>query len=140
MMDRYQEVLGFNDTEWKAVQPLVEDVMAKQRASRTGGGMMMMMGRGRGGGAQQGGRQQGGQQGDRQRRGGMFGGEPDQTVVALQEALESGASKSDIKTKLAAVRASRKKNEEALKKSQQTLLLALSPEQEARCVLAGLLP
>lgn len=137
MMDRYQEALEFNDAEWKAVRPLLEDVMEKQRnttMSRFGG--MMMMGRGQ---RPQGGRQ-GGQPGDRQGRRGFGGREPDPAMTALQETLESGdASASEIKGKLAALRKSRAKKEAALAASQEKLREVLTLQQEAKLVAAGML-
>ena len=139
MMDRYQEVLEFDDAEWKAVRPLLEDVMAKQREATTGRfGGMMMMGRRQQGGQQ--GARQGGQQGDRQNRRGFGGREPDAAMTALQETLESAnPSASEIKSKLEAVRQSRAKKEAALAAAQKKLQACLTTEQEAKLVLAGML-
>ncbi|MGA9452422.1 MAG: hypothetical protein WBW41_13890, partial [Verrucomicrobiia bacterium] len=53
MMDNIREQLGFtNDTDWNAVQPLVQKVTDAQREAMSGrfGGMGRMFGRNRGGG------------------------------------------------------------------------------------------
>ena len=56
MMDNIREQLGFtNDTDWNAVQPLVQKVMDARRDVGFGGGMGRMFGRNRGGGGGNGG-------------------------------------------------------------------------------------
>ena len=46
MMDSIQDQLGFtNDTDWSAVQPLVQKVMDARRDVGVGGGMGRMFGR-----------------------------------------------------------------------------------------------
>src|SRR6185312_5566710 len=76
MMDRTRERLGVtNDTDWSAIQPLVQKVMdARRDAAAFGrGGFGGLGGRGGGGGG-------GG--------GGQFGGQPDPDRDALQQALD----------------------------------------------------
>jgi hypothetical protein len=117
MMERYQEQLGFSDAEFKAIQPLIEDVQTKQREARGGRGGMMFGGRGGRGG-----------------RGGNQDADPE--LEALQSAIESG---SNIEAKLAAFRAARDKKEADLKKAQDTLKSVLTVKQEAQAVLMGMI-
>jgi hypothetical protein len=117
MMERYQEQLGFSDAEFKAIQPLIEDVQTKQREARGGFGGMMFGGRGGRGG-----------------RGGNQDADPE--LEALQSAIESG---SNIEAKLAAFRAARDKKEADLKKAQDTLKSVLTVKQEAQAVLMGMI-
>jgi len=117
MMERYQEQLGFSDAEFKAIQPLIEDVQTKQREARGGRGGMMFGGRGGRGG-----------------RGGNQDADPE--LEALQSAIESG---SNIEAKLAAFRAARDKKEADLKKAQDTLKSVLTVKQEAQAVLMGII-
>jgi hypothetical protein len=117
MMERYQEQLGFSEAEFKAIQPLIEDVQTKQRDARGGRGGMMFGGRGGRGG-----------------RGGNQDADPE--LEALQSAIESG---SNIEAKLAAFRAARDKKEADLKKAQDTLKSVLTVKQEAQAVLMGII-
>jgi hypothetical protein len=122
MMDRYKEDLGFtNDTEWAAVQPLVQKVSeARIDALRGGFG-----GRGRGGGG----------------GGGGFGGNqtPDPDREALQQAIDNNAPAAQVKTLLEKYRASVKAKQAKLEAAQADLKKVLSQKQEAAAVLAGLL-
>jgi len=122
MMERYQEQLGFSDAEFKAIQPLIEDVQTKQRDARGGRGGMMFGGRG------------GMMFGGRGGRGGNQDADPE--LEALQSAIESG---SNIEAKLAAFRAARDKKEADLKKAQDTLKSVLTVKQEAQAVLMGII-
>jgi hypothetical protein len=56
----------------------------------------------------------------------------------LDKAIEAKAPADEIKTKLTAVRESRKAKEAALEQAQEELRKALSPKQEAAAVLARL--
>ena len=118
MVERMKEQFGFSDAEYKAIQPLIEDVQTKQRDTRSGG---------RGGFGGFGGR--GGRGGDRE--------SGNSAMDALQKAIESG---SNIEAKLKAFRADRTKKEAALKKSQDTLKAVLTIKQEAVAVTIGLIP
>ncbi len=118
MVERMKEQFGFSDAEYKAIQPLLEDVQTKQRDTRSGG---------RGGFGGFGGR--GGRGGDRE--------SGNSAMDALQKAIESG---SNIEAKLKAFRADRTKKEAALKKSQDTLKAVLTVKQEAVAVTIGLIP
>jgi hypothetical protein len=125
MMDRYKEQLGFtNETEWSAVQPMVQKVAdARMEVNRGGFG-----GRRGGGGPGGGG-------------GGGFGGNqtPDPDREALQQAIDNNAPAAQLKTLLDKYRASVKAKQAKLESAQADLKKVLSQKQEAAAVLAGLL-
>ena len=130
MMDNIREQLNFtNDTDWSAVQPLVQSVMDARRDAQANG-MRGMFGGGRRGG--QGGGMGGG-------RGGMFGQttpSPEQT--ALQNAVEQDAPAAQIKELLAKYRASQQAKQAKLEAAQDELKKVLSTKQEAQACLMGL--
>jgi len=125
MMDRYKEQLGFtNDTEWAAVEPLVQKVSdARVESLRAGFGGFGGRRGGQGGGA------------------GGFGGnqQPDPDREALQQAIDNNAPAAQIKTLLDKYRASAKAKQAKLESAQADLKKVLSQKQEASAVLAGLL-
>lgn len=130
MMERIQDQLGFtNDTDWSAVQPLVQKVMDTQRDLR--GGMMgrMMFGRGNRGGN--------GDQGNRP-RGNLFG-QPSPEADALQKAIDDNAPSAQIKALLTKYQASQKEKQAKLAAAQDDLRKVLSVKQEAQATLMGLL-
>ena len=132
MLERYKEVLEVtNDDEWKAIEPRVTKVMEARRDSMGGMGRGMF-GRGPGGG--------GGPWGDQgqQRRGGMFG-TPSPEAEALQKAIDSKASKAEMKAALEKYVASRKTKQADMEKAQAALRELLTPRQEAIATLNGLL-
>jgi len=151
MMERYKEAINATDDEWKAISPLVETVMEKQRATFSGGRGMFGMGgpggrMGRQGGDQGGGQNapqnapQGGQQG--RRMGGPGGpfGEPMPEMEALRTALDKADTPAaDIEAKLKEFRAARKAKEADLQKAREELRKVLKVRQEASMVLMGLL-
>ena len=127
-MTRYREQLDVkSDEDWKKIEPLVGKVMDARTAVGFGFG-------GRGGG--RGGRGGGGGGNNNRNR---FGPPPSAEEQALEKAIEAKAPAEEIKTKLAALRESRKGKEAALEKAQDELRKALSPRQEASAVLARLL-
>jgi hypothetical protein len=135
MMDRLKETLEVtDDAEWKAMQPLVQKVADLNREIASDR-MRMIFGRGgpRGGNNGQPADQQG-----QQRRGG-FGGPPNPDADALQKAIESKASKAEIKTALDKYVASRKAKQAALEQAQADLRKVLTSRQEAIAALNGLL-
>ena len=134
MLERYKEVLEVsNDDEWKAIEPRVTKVMEARRDTMGGMGRGMF-GRGpRGGGNNA----QPGDQGQ-QRRGGMFGA-PSPEADALQKAIDSKASKAEMKAALDKYVASRKAKQADLEKAQAALRELLTPRQEAIATLNGLL-
>ena len=128
MMDNAKERLGFtNDTDWSAVQPLVQKVMDAQREN--------LAGRFRGfGGGGRGGRNGGGGGGG----GGAFGGQQDPDREALQQALDNNAPAGQVKAALDKFRASQKAKQAKLEAAQADLKKVLSSKQEAEAVLMGL--
>jgi hypothetical protein len=133
IMERYKEVLEVtSDDEWKALQPLVQKVSDLRRESFSGMGRGMF-GRGPRGGDNP----PGGDQGQ-QRRGG-FGGTPNPAADALQKAIDSKASKAELKAALEKYQASRKEKQVQLEKAQDELRKVLTTRQEALATLNGLL-
>jgi len=138
-MNDYRERLEIKgDDEWKAIQPLIEKVSDARLAVAVGGGGF---GFGRGGGGRRGGgnndaQANGNNQGGRR---GFPGGEPSPEAEELQKAIDSNASKDELKAKLAKVREARKEKEAKLAKAQEDLKKVLTVKQEAAAVLMGLL-
>jgi len=127
MMDNIRDQLNFtNDTDWNAVQPLVQKVFDARRDVGFGG-MRGMFGRNRNG--------QGGQGGG---RGGMFGGQPSPEQEALQNALDADAPAGQIKDLLAKYKASQQAKQKKLEDAQDALKAVLSSKQEAQAYMMGL--
>jgi hypothetical protein len=132
MLERYKELLEVtNDDEWKAIEPRVTKVMEARRDSMSG--MGRMFGRGPRGGDNAQPADQG-----QQRRGGMFG-TPSPEAEALQKAIDSKASKAEMKAALEKYVASRKTKQADMEKTQAALRELLTPRQEAIATLNGLL-
>ena len=132
MMDNYREQLGFtNDTEWNAVQPLIQKVTDARRDIGFGGGMGRMFGRNRGG--NNGDNTNGGG-----RRGG-FGPQPSPEAEALQKAIDDNSPVPQIKAALAKYQASQKAKQAKLVQAQEALRKVLTVKQEAQATLLGLL-
>jgi hypothetical protein len=132
IMERYKEMLEVtNDDEWKAIEPRVQKVMDLRRDSFSG------MARGFFGRGPRGGdRSASGDQG--QQRRGMFGA-PNPEADALQKAIDSKASKAEMKAALEKYVASRKAKQAEMEKAQVALRELLTPRQEAIATLNGLL-
>jgi len=139
MNEHLKAALKVNDEEWGVIQPLLEKVQTKMRES-----MMSRFG-GMGGGRRWG---QGGGQGANANpsanNGGDRGNRPERQrpaeIEALQKALESEAtSPEEIKTKLQALRDSRKKSAAELEQAQEDLRKVLTQRQEATLVMMGML-
>ena len=129
MMDNVRDVLNFtNNTDWSAVQPLVQKVMDARRD--VGGNQLRgLFGRNRGG--------QGGQGGQGGGRGGMFGqASPEQE--ALQKALDDDAPAAQIKDLLTKYKTSQKAKQAKLEAAQDALKAVLTSKQEAQAFLLGL--
>jgi len=127
IMNGIRDQLGFtNDTEWSAVQPLVQKVVDARTAVGFGG-----RGFGRGG--------RGGGQGGQGGGGGMFGQQPNPDRDALQQALDDNAPAGQIQALLAKYEASRKVKQAALIAAQDDLRKVLTVPQEAQATLSGLL-
>lgn len=126
MMDRVREGLNFtNDTDWNAVQPLLQKVMDARRDVGMGGGRGFGRG-GPGGGPGGGGR-------------GGFGGTPSPEQESLQKAIDDNAPSAQIKAALAKYEAARKTKQAKLEAAQAELRKVLSVKQEAQATLLGLL-
>lgn len=128
-MNNIREQLGFtNDTDWKAVQPLLQKVMDARRDVGPGGGMRMMFRRP--------GRND--QNQNRPRRGGFFG-QPSPQEQALQQAVDNHVPDAQLKQALERYQASLKQKEAALTQAQDNLRKVLTIRQEAQATLMGLL-
>jgi hypothetical protein len=133
MMDRIRDNLNFtNDTDWNAVQPLVQKVFDAQRDVRANqmAGMRMAFRR-----------NNNNNQDDNQRRqrfGGFFG-QPSPEFTSLQDAVNNNAPDSQIKDLLSRYTASQKAREDKLKSAQDNLRAVLTVKQEAAATLMGLL-
>jgi Spy/CpxP family protein refolding chaperone len=129
MMERTKETLEITDeTEWKAIEPLVAKVMEARREQVTAN----FRGMGRGG-------RGGGDNNDRGGRAGGFFGTPSPEAEALQRAIDGKASNSEIKAALAKFEAARKAKLAVLEKAQAELRKVLTPRQEAIAAMNGLL-
>jgi hypothetical protein len=137
-LDRAHEQLEItNNEEWKAIEPLVGKVIDAERdvlSMRMGG----MFGGGRGGRRNGGDNANANTDQQRPRRNNFFG-EPSPAVTALRDAIEAKAPDSEIKAKLAAVRAETKAKDAALDAAQEDLRGVLTVRQEAIAVNSGLL-
>lgn len=135
MLDNFKNVLNTTDDEWTVIEPRLKTVFTMQMDQRMGQ-MGRMFGRPPG---MRGDNTRGGD--DNNRRPRMRGmGEPDPTVEALAQTLQDEkASAEDIKAKLDAVRADRKKKAEELNKARESLREVLTLRQEAQLVLMGIL-
>jgi hypothetical protein len=128
MMDRFKESLEITDeTEWKAIQPLIQKVQDSRMAIGFGG--RGMFGRGP--------RPGGDTQGD-QRPAPSFG-PPNPDADMLQKAVDSKASSAELKAALTKYVASRKVKQADLEKAQADLRKVLTARQEAIATLMGLL-
>jgi hypothetical protein len=129
MMERYKEVLEVtDDTEWKAIQPLIQKVLEARRAVAFGG--RGMMGRGQRQGANN-------NQPDQAQRPGAT--PPNPEAEALQKAIDSKVSGADLKAALAKFLEARKVKQGELEKAQAELRKVLTPRQEAIASVSGLL-
>lgn len=135
MTDRLKTALKVSDEEWNVLKPLLEKVQTAQREAGAGRGLG---GRGPGGGGP-GGPGGGGPGGP--------GGDPGAEArpgaaesAALRTALESDStSPEDLKAKLEAVRAVRKKGTADLAAAREELKKVVTVRQEAVLVSMGIL-
>ena len=131
MMDNVKEALEVtSDDEWKVLEPRVQKIMDTRMQMGGPGGRFMMGRRNRGGD-----NAQGGDQGQRRR----FGPDPSQEEEALQKAIDSKASKAELKAALDKYVAARKTKQADLEKAQSSLRELLTPRQEAIATINGLL-
>lgn len=130
MMERVKEQMEVtDDTEWKAIEPLIQKVMDARMASMSGMGRGMFGGPRRGGGDNP--------PGDQGQRRGMFGGAPSPEAEALQKAIDAKAPKAEIKAALAKYVEARKAKQAELDKAQDELRKVLTARQEAIATLNG---
>jgi hypothetical protein len=136
-LDMIREQLDFtNDTDWAAVQPLVQKVLDAQQAARQGGGRGGFGGGRRGGnGGPNGNNNLGNNNGGR----GGFGPQPNPDAEALQQAIDNNAPADQLKQLLAKYNASEKAHQAALTTAQANLRLVLTVKQECQATLIGLL-
>jgi hypothetical protein len=131
MMDRLRDQMEIkDDQEWQAIEPKIGKVYDAGRE--------VMMAAFRRMGGQRRRNNEGGDNGDNQRRRG-FMGEPSPAMDALQKAIDDKAPSSEIKGKVAAVRAENKAREDKLLAAQEDLRSILTPRQEAIATVNGLL-
>jgi hypothetical protein len=125
IMDGIRQQLNFtNDTDWSAVQPLVQKVVDTRTAVGFGGGMRGMFGgRNRGGGG----------------GGNNPFNQPNPDRDSLQQALDDNAPAGQVKALLAKYEASQKAKQAALAAAQANLRTVLTVPQEAQATLMGLL-
>lgn len=132
MMENYKTQLEItDDTEWKAIEPLIQKVMDARRAVEAD----RMRGFFGGRGGPPGGDNAQNDQGNR--RGGF--GQPSPDAEALQKAIDAKASNSEMKAAIAKFTASRKAKQAELEKAQADLRKVLSVRQEAIATWRGLL-
>ncbi len=125
IMDNVREQLNFtNDTDWSAVQPLVQKVLDARRDVGFGG--MARLFRGNRGGD------------NNNRRGGQFG-QTSPEEEALQKALDEDAPAAQVKDLLAKYEASQKAKQDKLLQAQADFRAVLTTKQEAQATLLGLL-
>ena len=121
MAERMRERYGFTEAEWKVIGPKFTALTELNMSSRGFGGFGGFGGRGG--------------------RGGDRGGDRPVTAQSkLRDALEDGASASEIKELMAAYRKEKAENAAKLKRAQEDLRQLLTLKQEARAVVDGLLP
>ena len=128
IMENVRDSLNFtNDTDWNAVQPLVQKVLDARRDVGFGGMRNMFSRRNRGG-------DQGGQGGNRPNPFGQASPEQE----ALQKALDDDAPAGQIKDLLAKYKTSQQAKQAKLEAAQDALKAVLTSKQEAQAYLMGL--
>jgi hypothetical protein len=134
MMDRLKEQLEVtDDTEWKALEPMVTAVMEARRVSMSGMGRGMF-----GGGPRRGGGGPDNANADQARRGPPA--QPSSPEAdALQKAIDAKAPKAEVKAALDRYISYRKAKQAELEKAQDNLRKVLTSRQEAIATLNGLL-
>jgi hypothetical protein len=129
IMDNVRDQLNFtNDTDWAAVQPLVQKVLDARRDVGGQGMRGLFQRRSRDGGNQG---------GNQQRGGGMFG-TPSPEQEALQNALDQDAPAAQVKDLLAKYKASQQAKQTKLENAEDALKAVLSTKQEATAYILGL--
>ena len=131
ILDRYKERLEVtDDTEWKAMQPLVQKVLEARSALAAGGRGAFGRGARPGTDANQNQNNQGR---------GRNSATSNPATEALQKAIDSKAPAAELKAALSKYLEYRKGKQAELEKAQQDLRAVLTSRQEAIAVVAGLL-
>ena len=134
-LDNYRQQLDItNDTDWSAIQPLVQKVVEAQQAARQGAGRGGFGGGRRGGNNGPNGNNNGNANG-----GGRGGPQISPEAQALQQAIDNDAPAAQLKDLLAKYNAAQKAKQAALATAQANLRLVLSVKQESQATLMGLL-
>ena len=129
MLDRYRDRLEItDDSEWKAMQPLIQKIMEARMAMGTGGRGAFGPGGRRGG--------EGNQANTTQRRGPA---QANPAAEELQKAIDNKTPAPELKATLAKYLDYRKGKRADLEKAQDALRAVLTARQEAIAVLMGLL-
>jgi hypothetical protein len=129
MLDRYRERLEItDDAEWKAVQPLIQNVMDARSAAGNGARGPMVRGPRRGG--------QDNQTTTVQR---PSPGRENPAAEALQKAIDARAPAPEMKAALAKYLEYRKAKQADLEKARDALRAVLTSRQESIATLSGLL-
>lgn len=118
-----------DDAEWKIIAERLTKVSDARREIGFGGSGMSRMFR------RPGGDNQNNDQGNRRR----FGPEPSAEEQALEKAIDAKASKEELKSAMAKLRASKKDKEAKLEAAQAELLKVVDTKQEALLLSMGLL-
>lgn len=122
MLERTKETLEITDeTEWKALEPLIVKVGEARMASMSGG------------------RGFGGRGGDRGGGGNFPGAPANPEREVLQKAIDAKATNAELKAALDKYVAARKVKQAELEKAQANLRKVLTPRQEAIAAMNGLL-
>jgi len=131
MMDRYRERLEItDDAEWKAIQPLIQNVLDARMSLGTGG---------RGGFTRS---RRGGPEGNSAPPSAIQTRAPERSNPAaaeLQKAIDSKAPAPEMKTAVSKYMEYRKAKQAELDKARDALRAVLTSRQEAIAVLSGLL-
>jgi hypothetical protein len=130
IMDNVRDQLNFtNDTDWSAVQPLVQKVVDARRDVGAPDMRRLFFGN----------RNRGNNGGGGNRRGGGMFGTPSPEQEALQTALDQDAPAGQVKDLLAKYEAAKKEKQAKLAQAQADLRAVLTSKQEAQATLLGLL-
>ncbi len=129
MLDRYKERLEItDDSEWKAIQPLIQKVIeARMAAGFSGRGVISRGGRSVGNTSQT----------EQTQRG--AGAPSSAPAEQLRKAVDTKAPSAEVIAALAKYHADRKQKQASLERAQAHLRSVLSPRQEAIATLSGLL-
>jgi len=129
MMENIREQFTVkDDAEWKFIEERIQKVMDTRREIGFGGSGMSRMFRRPGGDTDR----------DRSDRRRSFGPEPSAEEQALEKAIDSKASKEELKSAMTKYRASKKDKEAKLTAAQEELKKVLNTQQEAVALSMGL--